>query len=82
MVEERKVHTQTREFHVDAMSEAETRARYIDVELQEAGWVIGRNCTIEEPVTGMPNPTGTGYVDYVLWGKDNMPLAVVEAKKA
>ncbi len=82
MAEERKVHTQTREFHVDTMSEAETRARYIDVELQEAGWVIGRNCTIEEPVTGMPNPTGTGYVDYVLWGKDNLPLAVVEAKKA
>ena len=26
--------------------------------------------------------TGTGYVDYVLWGKDNLPLAVVEAKKA
>ena len=25
--------------------------------------------------------TGTGYVDYVLWGKDNLPLAVVEAKK-
>lgn len=82
MAEERKVHTQTREFHVDMMSEAETRARYIDVELQEAGWVIGRNCSIEEPVTGMPNPTGTGYVDYVLWGKDNLPLAVVEAKKA
>ena len=30
----------------------------------------------------MPNSTGTGYVDYVLWGKDNLPLAVVEAKKA
>ena len=28
------------------------------------------------------NSTGTGYVDYVLWGKDNLPLAVVEAKKA
>ena len=82
MAEERKRHNQTREFHVDTISEAETRKRYIDVELQEAGWVIGRNCTIEEPVTGMPNPTGTGYVDYVLWGKDNLPLAVVEAKKA
>ena len=29
----------------------------------------------------MPNSTGTGYVDYVLWGKDNLPLAVVEAKR-
>lgn len=82
MAKARKYHNQTREFHVDAISEAETRKRYIDVELQEAGWVIGRNCTVEEPVTGMPNATGTGFVDYVLWGKDNLPLAVVEAKKA
>ena len=82
MTEERKQHAQTREFHVDAISEAETRAKYIDVELQEAGWIIGRNCTIEEPVTGMPSNTGIGYADYVLWGKDNLPLAVVEAKRA
>ncbi len=82
MAEERKRHNQTREFHIDTISEAETRKKYIDIELQEAGWVIGKNCTIEEPVTGMPNTTGTGYVDYVLWGKDNLPLAVVEAKKA
>ena len=47
-----------------------------------SGWVIGANATEEEPVTGMPNATGKGYVDYVLWGKDNLPLAVVEAKKA
>lgn len=82
MAEERKRHNQTREFHVDTISEIETRKKYIDIELKEAGWVVGRNCTIEEPVTGMPNSTGTGYVDYVLWGKDNLPLAVVEAKKA
>lgn len=82
MAETRKHHNQTREFHVDTISEAETRKRYIDVELQEAGWFVGRNCTVEEPVTGMPNATGTGFVDYVLWGKDNLPLAVVEAKKA
>jgi hypothetical protein len=30
---------------------------------------------------GMPNATGKGYVDYVLWGDDGKPLAVVEAKK-
>lgn len=82
MAEERRLHNQTREFHIDTISENETRKKYIDIELQEAGWIIGRNCTIEEPVTGMPNATGTGYVDYVLWGKDNLPLAVVEAKKA
>lgn len=82
MAASRVQNVKSREFQVDKISEQETRKRYIDVRLQEAGWVIGRNCTEEEPVTGMPNATGTGYVDYVLWGKDNLPLAVVEAKKA
>ena len=82
MAEERKSHTKQRDFNIDAISEAETRKHYIDVALSEAGWVIDKNCTIEEEVTGMPNATGVGYVDYVLWGKDNLPLAVVEAKKA
>ena len=82
MAKERKSNVKTRDFSIDKISEAETRKKYIDVELAEAGWVIGRNCTEEEPVVGMPNTTGTGFVDYVLWGKDNLPLAVVEAKKA
>ena len=82
MASQRSHNTQTREFHVDKISEAQTRKKYIDIALKEAGWVIGNNVTEEEPVTGMPNSTGTGYVDYVLWGKDNLPLAVVEAKKA
>ena len=82
MASQRSHNAQTREFHVDKISEAQTRKKYIDVALKESGWVIGRNVTEEEPVTGMPNATGTGYVDYVLWGKDNLPLAVVEAKKA
>ena len=30
---------------------------------------------------GMPNESGVGYADYVLWGDDGKPLAVVEAKK-
>ena len=29
----------------------------------------------------MPNASGVGYADYVLWGDDGKPLAVVEAKK-
>ncbi len=78
----RSRNVQTREFHVDTLSEAQTRKKYIDVALKEAGWTMGSNVTEEEPVTGMPNATGTGYVDYVLWGRDNLPLAVVEAKKA
>ncbi len=82
MASQRNHNNQTREFHIDKMSEDQTRKKYINVELKEAGWIIGKNCTEEEPVKGMPNATGTGYVDYVLWGKDNLPLAVVEAKKA
>ncbi len=82
MAEQRNHNNETREFHIDEISEAQTRQKYIDVGLKEAGWVIGKNCTVEEPVTGMPNVTGKGYADYVLWGKDNLPLAVVEAKKA
>ncbi len=82
MANERKSNVQKREYHIDKISEAETRKKFIDVALKESGWSIGSNCTIEEPVTGMPNPSGTGFVDYVLWGKNSLPLAVVEAKKA
>ncbi|MBA8889818.1 type I restriction enzyme R subunit [Dokdonella fugitiva] len=62
--------------------EADTRRFYIDVLLREAGWVIGENAAIEVPVTGMPNGPGEGFVDYVLWGADGKPLAVVEAKRS
>jgi len=68
------------------VSEAETRRRYIDLLLKESGWddlKPGRD--LEYKVTGMPistNPSGIGYVDYVLWGDNGLPLAVVEAKKA
>ena len=82
MAEERTSNSKKRTFNIDKISEAETRKHFIDVALNEAGWFIDSNCTIEEPVTGMPNATGTGFVDYVLWGKNNLPLAVVEAKKA
>ena len=36
----------------------------------------------EVEVTGMPNDTGIGYVDYVLYGDNGKPLAVVEAKRS
>ena len=29
----------------------------------------------------MPNNQGVGYVDYVLWGDDGKPLALIEAKR-
>ena len=62
-------------------NEFETRKLLIDVQLREAGWTIGEDAGEEYEVTGMPNNQGLGYVDYVLWGKDGKPLAVVEAKR-
>jgi type I restriction enzyme R subunit len=63
-------------------TEYETRKLYIDCYLKEAGWEHGQSCTHEHEVQGMPNATGTGYVDYVLWGDDGKPLALVEAKRS
>ncbi|MGH3856193.1 MAG: DEAD/DEAH box helicase family protein [Pseudonocardiaceae bacterium] len=62
--------------------EAHTRDLFIDLLLAEAGWALDAKQDREFPVTGMPNPSGKGSVDYVLWGDDGKPLAVVEAKKA
>lgn len=62
-------------------NEFDTRKYLIDVQLREAGWTIGADAGEEIEVTGMPNEKGLGYVDYVLWGKDGKPLAVVEAKR-
>lgn len=62
-------------------SEAETRRSLIDVDLNRAGWPLTGSGDREYEVIGMPNKTGKGYADYVLWGDDGKPLAVVEAKK-
>jgi len=62
-------------------SEAETRDYFIDLLLREAGWPLDKREDREYPVTGMPNEKGEGFVDYVLWGKDGLPLGVVEAKR-
>ena len=61
--------------------EALTRAIYIDAMLEEAGWDLSPANVKEFPVQGMPSASGDGYVDYVLWGEDGKPLAVVEAKR-
>ncbi len=62
-------------------SEAKTREQIIDVMLREAGWDPTGPKVAEYPVTGMPHGSGTGYVDYVLWGDDGLPLGLVEAKR-
>ncbi|MGV9450112.1 DEAD/DEAH box helicase family protein [Streptomyces sp. NPDC003635] len=64
--------------------EAATRDLFIDLLLKEAGWDLAEERDREFPVEGEPGVLGTsgkGYVDYVLWGDDDRPLAVVEAKR-
>ncbi|UTT59096.1 DEAD/DEAH box helicase family protein [Cellulosimicrobium cellulans] len=61
--------------------EATTRDLFIDLLLHEAGWALDADRDREYEVRGMPNQKGTGYVDYVLWGANGLPLAVVEAKR-
>lgn len=71
------------------ISEAETRKLYIDLYLREVGWKVldkdnvklPEKAGIEIKVQGMPNNQGIGFVDYVLYGNDGKPLAIVEAKK-
>ena len=62
-------------------SETDTRRYLIDMELRRASWPLDQIRDREYEVTGMPNAKGIGYADYVLWGDDGKPLAVVEAKK-
>lgn len=62
-------------------SEAATRDAFIDVLLGEAGWPLTEARDREFEVTGMPGG-GSGFVGYVLWGADGLPLAVVKANAA
>ena len=69
--------------YTGAFTEAETRQIFIDKLLHEAGW--------QEALPGQISKGGTYTVeavlsatdraDYVLWGHDGLPLAVVEAKR-
>lgn len=74
----------------DDLTEAETRQLFIDMMLREAGWDVlkekglkaaGKAC-IEIEVQGMPSVSGVGYVDYILFGNDGKPVALIEAKRA
>lgn len=66
-------------------SESQTRELMIDVMLREAAWNPKGENVEEYEVTGMPTKsgelTGTGFVDYVLWGKNGKPVALIEAKR-
>ena len=63
------------------LSEYKTRKIYIDFMLEDAGWVEGKDWLNEVELSGMPNKSEVGYADYVLFGDDGKPLAVLEAKR-
>ena len=63
------------------LSEYETRKLYIDAMLLDAGWTQGQDWLDEVELHGMPNKSGKGFADYVLYGSDGRPLAVIEAKR-
>lgn len=67
-------------FKVSDISEFETRKQFIDLDLKIAGW-DSTNIREEVEVKGMPNTQEIGHVDYVLYGENGKPLAVIEAKR-
>ena len=76
---------ETRVFVPSDDSEYATRKKYIDVDLKMMGWKFeGSDADVweEYEVTGMAGVPGQkGYADYVLFGRDGLPLAVIEAKR-
>lgn len=68
-------------------NEETTRRRLIDQALISAGWDVAANGANTDEVrqevrlTGFPTASGEGIADYVLYGDDGKPLAVIEAKK-
>ena len=82
---EKDKHQQERTFQPEDLSEFKTRKIYIDVDMKQMGWKFdGTDADVQEEykVEGMAGVPGQpGYCDYVLFGKDGLPLAVVEAKR-
>ena len=65
-------------------NEAQTRALMIDAMLLQAGWAVSNPAQVglEVEVDFPGNVSGKGRADYVLWGENGQPLAVIEAKKS
>lgn len=82
---EKEQHRKERSFTAEDLSEFQTRKQYIDLDLKSVGWRFeGNDADIWEEfeVRNMAGVIGQkGYSDYVLMGKDGLPLAVIEAKR-
>lgn len=71
-----------REFISEDISEIGTRQKYIDVDLKSLGWTFGKDIRTEFPVINLADKDGNnGFADYVLFGDNGLPLAVIEAKR-
>ena len=62
------------------LSEYQARKIYIDAMLLDAGWVEGQTWVNEVELPGMPNKSGVGYADYVLYDGAHRPLAAIYSK--
>ena len=70
------------------ITEAKTRELYIDTNLKNAGYtilkekgkIVPNTVGIEIEVHDLPNQS-TGFVDYVIYNKVGLPIAVIEAKR-
>ncbi len=58
-------------------AEYKTRRIYIEAMLLDAGWQMGRDCRVDVEL-----PEGFGAVDYLLYGGDGKPLAIIEARRS
>lgn len=81
LTQKRKDNTENYDFNIDEISEYKTRKIYIDVELKLAGWDFKKDINEEVELFGMPNNAEKGYADYVLYGDNGKPVAVIEAKR-
>jgi type I restriction enzyme R subunit len=67
-------------------NEAQTRTEITDSQLAHAGWSRNRRTLVEEFFLKSGEPgseyAGEQFADYVLFGSDGKPIAVVEAKRS
>lgn len=86
---EKQTKQESRAFSPVDLSEFDTRKKYIDVDMKLMGWKfagddgnVDADVWEEYEVNDMNGVLGQkGYADYVLFGRDGLPLAVIEAKR-
>lgn len=80
---------ETRKIYIDSylkeagweVVEPKKKTKFSDGTEHVSGTICPGKACCEIPVEGMNNKSKTGFCDYVLFGKDGKPLAIVEAKR-